>query len=237
MPRICLCVNQVAKIRNMNKSRIPDPAALALAAEVAGIDGIVAHLYESRADITDRDVTVLKEVAQTHFNLAIPMNDDMVKKAMRWLPDMVTLLPAVHDSSRDGCLDISANMEYMEDVVAALRANNIVISVLIKPDAQQIRAAARLRLDFVQFNTAFFSRIQDLGTLNEQVEQLKSTAQVANKLGLGVSVGRGLDYQNIRELGDVSFIEEYNVGTAIISRALLVGVERAIQQLQGVLQN
>lgn len=236
MPRICLCVNQVAKIRNMNKSRVPDPASVAIAAEVAGIDGIIAHLYENRTDITDRDVTVLKEVVQTHLNLAIPMNDDMVKKAMRWLPDMVTLLPAVHDSSKDGFLDISANVEYMEDVVAALRANNIVISALIKPDAQQIRAAARLRLDFVQFNTAFLSRIQDLGTLNEQVEQLKQTALVANKLGLGVSVGRGLDYQNLRELGDVTCIEEYNIGTAVIARSILVGIERAIKQIKGALQ-
>ncbi|MBN2001014.1 pyridoxine 5'-phosphate synthase [candidate division KSB1 bacterium] len=236
MPRICLCVNQVAKIRNMNKSRVPDPASVAIAAEVAGIDGIIAHLYENRTDITDRDVTVLKEVVQTHLNLAIPMNDDMVKKAMRWLPDMVTLLPAVHDSSKDGFLDISTNVEYMEDVVAALRANNIVISALIKPDAQQIRAAARLRLDFVQFNTAFLSRIQDLGTLNEQVEQLKQTALVANKLGLGVSVGRGLDYQNLRELGDVTCIEEYNIGTAVIARSILVGIERAIKQIKGALQ-
>jgi pyridoxine 5-phosphate synthase len=220
----------------MHKDRVPDPAAIAIAAEIAGIDGIVAYLREDRSDITDRDVNVLKEVVQSHLNLAIPLNDENVKKALQWLPDMITLLPAGREESKASCLDVVGNQEYLEDVVAALRANNIVVSVLIEVDAKQIRAAARLRVDYVQFNTHHLSRIEDLGTMGEHVEHLRSATMAASKLGLGVSVGRGLGYQNIREISDISSIEEINIGAAIVARSMLVGLERALENLKSLLE-
>ncbi len=237
MARVCLCVNQVARLRNVNKNSQPDPAAIAIAAEIGGADGIVAMLREDRSDITDRDVSVLKEVVHSHLNLVIPLNDEMIKKCIQWLPDMVTLVPASRGEGKDeGALDVSNNLEYIEDVVTALRANNVVVNVLISADPQQVRSAARAGVDYVQLNTSVLSSIEDLGSMTEQLEKLRSVAMAANKLGLGVAAGRGLSYQNIRELADITLIEELNVGRAIISRALLVGMERAITDLKSLLR-
>ncbi len=237
MTRLCLCLNQVAWIRHQNQQAEPDPVAFAVAAEIAGVDGILAYLRDDRSDITDRDVRVLKEVVQTHLNIAIPLNDEMVKKMITLLPDMVTLLPSTNSKSpvADEALNISDNFEYVEDVIAALHANKIVASALIQPDIQQVRSAARVGLDYVQFNTLPLSKIEDLGTLNDQLELLKSVALASYKLGLGVSAGRGLYYQTIRELADISFIEELNIGRSIIARSLTVGVEKAIAQLKALL--
>ncbi len=235
MARLCLCVNQVARLRNMTKDREPDPAAVAIAAELGGVDGIVAQLRDDRSDITDRDVLILKEIVQSHFNLAISLNDELVKKAIKTLPDMVTLLPSAGGEVRSESLDVPANLEYVEDVTAALRANNIVVSVLIDPDVQQIRAAARAEVDYVQFNTTMLAQVEDLSTMAEQVEKLRSVAMAANKLGLGVSAGRGLNYQNVREFEDLSFIEELNIGKAVIARSLLVGAERAVQEMKSLI--
>ena len=112
MARLSLCLNQVAKIRNLKKGKNPDPAAVAIAAEMAGVDGIVVNLREDRSDITDRDVTILKEIVQSHLNLAIPLNDEMVKKALNWLPDMVTLLPSTTGEKSDAALDVTATLPY-----------------------------------------------------------------------------------------------------------------------------
>ncbi len=237
MARLCLCINQVAKFRNSLKKMEPDPVAVAIAAEIAGIDGIVAHLKEDRSDITDRDVSVLKEVVRSHFNLAIPMNDDMVKKALHWLPDMVTLVPATREENQAESLDVTSNLEYIEDVVTALRANNIVVNVLIEPDIQQLRAAARVRVDYVQLNCTPLKNIEDLGSMNDFIENLKSVAIAANKLGLGVSLGRGIDFQNLKEMNDVPYFEEFNIGKAIIARSVVVGVERAIQATRNILKS
>ncbi len=226
MARLCLCVNQVAQLRRLNKKKEPDPVNVALAAEIAGIDGIVVQLGQTHADVSDRDLTVLKEVVKTHLNLAIPMTEEMVKKAIQVLPDMVTLLPV--DEEEAASLDIEANLEYLEEVAATLRANNIVVNALIAPESNQVRAAARAGMDYVQLNTFPFSLVDDLGTMTEQIEKIRSVALAAHKLGLGVSAGRGLSYQNAREIGSIDVIEECNVGKAIISRSLLVGIDRAV---------
>jgi len=232
MARLCLCVNQVAKCRNDKKDRVPDPTAIAIAAEMAGIDGIVAHLRQDRLDISDRDVSVLKEVVQTHFNIAIPLRDEMVKKVVNILPDMVTLLPSVQEDKKENSLDVVAGRDYVESVAQTLRAHNIVVTMLIDPEPQQIKAAARAQADYVQFNTAQLQRIDDLGTMADHIEQIRSAAIAANKIGLGVTAGRGLNTQNLRELTNVSYVEEYNIGWGIISRAMLVGVERAVEDFR-----
>lgn len=232
MPRLCLCVNQVAVLRNFHRMKEPDPVAVAITAEVAGIDGIVANLKEDRSDLTLRDIEILKQTVNSHLNIAIPLHDEMVKEVVQILPDMVTLLPGTLDGKEQGSLHVVENLEYIEDVVTALRANNVVTSVLVEPDTQQIRAAAKAGVDYVQLNTRRMNQIDDLGTMVDFVENLRVIAMGANKLGLGVSAGIGLDYQNLREVVDISFIEEFNVGRAIIARSVLVGVEKAVHQFK-----
>lgn len=232
MARLCLCVNQVARLRNLNKDRVPDPASVAIAAELGGVDGIVAELRDDRSDITDRDVSVLKEVVQSHLNLAIPLTDEMVKKALKWLPDMVTLLPAIREVSLNTSLDVVSNLEFVEDVAAALRANNIVVNVLIDPDPHQVRAAAKAHVDYIHLNSNPLRSVEDLGTMSDMIERIRSIAAAANKLGMGVSTGRGLNMQNIRDVADISYIEELNVGRALVARSILVGVEKAIEQMK-----
>jgi pyridoxine 5-phosphate synthase len=221
----------------MCNDQTPDPIAFAISAENAGVDGIIVQLNEDRSDILDRDIDILKQVVQSHFNLAISLNDDMIKKALNWLPDMVTLLPSTDESLAKNSLDVSANLEYVEDVTAALRANKIVVSVLVEPEAQQVRAAARAQADYVQLNTWKLADVDDLGSMTEYIENVRSIAAAANKLGLGVSIGRGLNFQNLRELTDISLIEEMNVGGAIIARSFLVGVEKAVEKALSVISD
>ena len=236
MARLSLCLNQVAQIRNSQKGKNPDPAAIAIAAEMAGVDGIVVQLREDRSDITDRDVTILKEIVQSHLNLAIPLNDEMVKKALNWLPDMVTLLPSTTGENSDAALDVTSMLPYIESAVKTLRANNIVVALLINPEAQQIRAAARAQADYVQLNTAPLFKVDDLGVMNDMVEQYRSAAIAAHKIGMGVSAGGRLNAQSLRELSDIAYIEEYNVGWSIISRSMLIGIERAVQDFKTALK-
>ena len=238
MARLCLCVNQVARLRTISRKKEPDPLQVAMAAELAGIDGIVVQLREDRSDISDRDLRLLKEVVKSHLNLAIPLQEEMVKKALQLLPDMVTLLPVLQaNEGEETSLHVEANLDYFEEVAAALRANNIVVSALIAIDPAQVRAAARGGADYVQFNTTTLASVEDLGSMTEQIERLRAVASAANKLGLGVAAGRGLGYHNMRDFTGIPVIEEINVGRAILARAMLVGVDRAIAVMKGQLEH
>ena len=236
MARLCLCLNQVAHIRNSKNSKVPDPVAFAIAAEMAGIDGIVVQLRQDRSDITDRDINLLKEVVRSHLNIAMPLNDEMMKKVLNWLPDMVTLLPSTSSATSDDSLDVFNNLAYLEEAVQTFRAHNVVVNMLIEPEPQQIRSAARAQTDYVQFNTSALAAINDLGELGDQLQQLKSATLAANKIGLGISVGRGLETQLIQEMNQLEHVEEYNVGWAIISRAMLVGLDKAIYDFKKLIE-
>ena len=53
----------------------------------------------------------------------------------------------------------------------------------------------------------------------------------ARKLGLGINAGHGLDYRNIGPVLALPGIEEFNIGHSIVSRASLVGMDKAVREM------
>jgi len=232
MIRLGVNIDHVATIRQARRGREPDPVAAAILVEMAGADGVVIHLREDRRHINDRDLTVVREVVKTHLNLEMAATEEMVKKAITVLPDMVTLVPENRmEITTEGGLDVQNQFDQFEEVIATLRANNIIVSLFIDPDIYQIKAAARLRADYVELHTGSYANAEDLSKQTDELEKLKSAALGASKLGLGVSAGHGLNYQNVAEICKIKQIEELNIGHSIISRAVLVGLETAVRDM------
>jgi pyridoxine 5-phosphate synthase len=232
MVRLGVNVDHVATLRETRKGKVPDPVAAAVMAEMAGADGIVCHLREDRRHIKDKDLYLLKEVVKTHLNMEMAATDEMVKIATEVVPDMVTLVPERREElTTEGGLDVVANHEYIEEVITILRANNIVVSLFIDPEINQVKAAARARADYVELHTGAFAAAENLNTVTDELEKIRSMAVAANKLGLGVSAGHGLNYQNVRSIVAIPVIEELNIGHAIVSKAVMVGMEKAVREM------
>jgi len=232
MVRLGVNVDHIATIREARKGREPDPVAAAILAEMAGADGIVCHLREDRRHIKDRDFSILRQVVKSHLNLEMAATNEMVNKAISVLPDMVTLVPERRQElTTEGGLDVTTNATYIEEVIATLRANNIVVSLFINPDIYQIKTAARIGADYVELHTGLYANAEDLNRVMEELEKIRSMAQAASKLGLGVSAGHGLNYQNVSEIAKIEQIEELNIGHSIIARASLVGIEKAVRDM------
>lgn len=232
MVRLGVNIDHVATIREARKGREPDPVAAAVIAEMAGADGVVIHLREDRRHIKDRDFPLVREVVKTHLNLEMAATEEMVKKAITVVPEMVTLVPENRQEvTTEGGLDVQNKFDQLEETIATLRGNNIVVSLFIDPDIYQIKAAARLRADYVELHTGNYANAPDYNSAMEELEKIRSGAMAAAKLGLGVSAGHGLNYQNVREIVQIKQIEELNIGHSIISRAVFVGLERAIRDM------
>ena len=232
MVRLGVNVDHVATVREARRGREPDPIAGAVLAELAGADGIVCHLREDRRHIKDRDLTLLRQVVKTHLNLEMAATDEMVKKAIAILPDMVTLVPEKRQEiTTEGGLDVTSNFELFEEVTSTLRANNIVVSFFIDPDMTQIKAVAKLGADYVELHTGNYANAADLNQVVEELERIRSMAMAAAKLGLGVSAGHGLNYQNVVDVAKIKQVEELNIGHSIISRAVLIGMEKAVRDM------
>ena len=232
MVRLGVNVDHIATIREARKGREPDPIAAAVLAELAGADGIVCHLREDRRHIKDRDLSLLRQVVRTHLNLEMAATDEMVKKAISVLPDMVTLVPERRQEvTTEGGLDVTVNFDYLEEITSTLRASNIVVSYFIDPDIYQIKAVAKLGADYVELHTGAYANADDLNQVVEELERIRSMAMAAAKMGLGVSAGHGLNYQNVIDVAKIKQIEELNIGHSIVSRASLVGMDRAVRDM------
>ena len=237
MVRLGVNVDHIATIREARRGREPDPVAAAILAEMAGADGIVCHLREDRRHIKDRDLSVLRQVVKTHLNLEMAATEEMVNKAVSVLPDMVTLVPERRQElTTEGGLDVAANATYLEEVISTLRVNNIVVSLFIDPDIYQIKTAARIGADYIELHTGLYANAEDLNKVVEELEKIRSMAMAAAKLGLGISAGHGLNYQNVIEIVKIEQIEELNIGHSIISRAALMGMEKAVRDMLALIR-
>lgn len=228
MARLGVIVDSIAAFRTIGGSREPDPVNSAMLAELGGADSIVCSLNEDLNPVTKRDVRLLKEVVKSFFNVRIPPAEKLVSMIISIDPDMVTLIPNIDSIDRKG-LDMLGHFEKISKIITNIRSHNIIVSVMIEPMIQQMKAAAKSHADYIEFNLSKFGASRDLNVSNEQLENISSLCAAAAKLNLGVAAGSGLDYKNINDVINISQIEEFNVGHAVFSRAVSIGMEAAVR--------
>jgi pyridoxine 5-phosphate synthase len=232
MTRLGVNIDHVATVREARKAVEPDPIEAAFLADLGGADGIVCHLREDRRHIQDRDLEILRAIVASHLNLEMAPLEAMVQVALRIKPDMATLVPEKREEiTTEGGLDVRASFARITAAVSALKGAGVVTSLFIDPDVAQIKEAARAGADFVELHTGAFARARRAVDESIELEKLERSAQAAAKLGLGVSAGHGLNYHNVIPVAAISEVEELNIGHSIISRAVMVGLERAVREM------
>lgn len=238
MPKLAVNIDHVATLRQARRGKYPDPIAAAILAEFAGADGIIVHLREDRRHIQDRDLEILRKVIQTKLNLEMANTKAIMAMALKVKPDLVTFVPERREElTTEGGLDVRANQKSLQENVLRLKEAGIQSSLFIDPDALQVKASKRVGADFVEIHTGKYCDAPDEGTRQKEFQRMARAIHQAHRLGLRVNVGHGLDYQNISPLTKIPEIEEYSIGYSIISRAVLVGLERAVREMKSLIQS
>lgn len=211
----------------------PDPVSLALLAERAGADGITVHLREDRRHIQERDVLRLRESIATRLNLEMACTSGMSKFALELRPETVCLVPESREEvTTEGGLDVAGNRERVREVVEAMAADGIDVSLFIDPEPRQIEAAAELKSPLVELHTGAYANAYYSGLRGRELEKLRQGAALAHDLGLTVNAGHGINYVNILEVRTLPWLHELNIGHSIISRALFTGIEEAVREMK-----
>jgi pyridoxine 5-phosphate synthase len=225
-------VDHVATIRQARGGKEPDPVLAAGIAEMAGALGITAHLREDRRHIQDRDIYLLKQTVATHLNLEMAATEEMVKIAVDVLPFMVTLVPEKRQEvTTESGLAVREQEKDLAKAIETFRNNNILVSLFIMPDLNEIKSAKRIGATHVELHTGPYSNAPTGPAQSEQLEQVKNAAFFASKLGLHVNAGHGLNYRNVTAIARLDCIEELNIGHSIISRAVMVGMDAAVRDM------
>jgi pyridoxine 5-phosphate synthase len=236
MIRLGVNIDHVATVRQARRASEPDPVAAAVLATLGGADGITVHLREDRRHIQDRDVHLLRETVTTRLNLEMAAYDEIIAVALKVKPDEVTLVPEKRQElTTEGGLDVAANIASVRGAVDRLKPAGMHISLFIDPDPAQVDASARLGADAIEFQTASYSEARG-ADVERELEKLRAATARAVGLGLHVHMGHGLNYQNVRPIVRIAGVEELNIGHSIVSRAVLVGMERAVREMKQVMQ-
>ncbi|MBW4618863.1 MAG: pyridoxine 5'-phosphate synthase [Cyanosarcina radialis HA8281-LM2] len=233
MPTLGVNIDHIATIRQARQTVEPDPIAAAVLAELGGADGITMHLREDRRHIQERDVRLLRQIVRTHLNLEMAATEEMLAIALDIKPDYVTLVPERREEvTTEGGLDVSSNIARLKDVVDRLQSNGIPVSLFIDPELYQVMAAANLKAQFVEFHTGRYAEATNEATRQKELEVLAKGAKQAIAAGLRVNAGHGLTYWNVYPVACIEGMEELNIGHTIVSRAALVGMERAVREMK-----
>ena len=243
--RLNVNIDHVATVRQARRAPEPSLIAAAMACEQAGADGITVHLRGDRRHIQDLDVQLLRNTVTTYLNLEMAATEEMLKIALETKPDAVTLVAEnPNEITTEGGLDVRTNMSIVRAAVAKLREGQILTSLFIDPDANQIEAAHEVGAQQVELCTAAYAEatlgargIHGEGAAHaaQELRRLREGAELATQYGLNVAAGHGLTYRNVVAVAAINKITEFNIGHNIVSRAIFVGLENAVREMRAAI--
>lgn len=235
--RLGVNIDHVATIRQARRGHEPDPVAAAILATLAGADGITVHLREDRRHIQDRDLPLLRATVTTRLNLEMATSEEIIAIALATKPDEATLVPEKREElTTEGGLDVITHAKTVGSAVQRLKGAGIHVSLFIDPSIDQVDQAKRLQADAIEFQTASYSEAKGERAVAEELKKLELATAHAKSLGLHVHMGHGLNYWNVQAVCRIPGVEELNIGHSIVSRAVLVGMERAVREMKDAIR-
>lgn len=232
MAGLSVCIDHVAALRGIKKSAYPDPVAAAILAELAGADSIAVHLREDRHHIRDRDVRILREVVQTRLILKMVSNPELAGIALNMKPDLVTLVPEKREEfTTEGGLDLVVHKNAVSETIGTLQNSGIPVRIFIDPDPEQVKLAHQINAADVEIQTGAFCDAVTSMKKTQTFSKIVDAVKLAHKLKMSVNVGSRLCYNTIRAFKELHEINEFSIGHSIISRAVLVGMEKAVKEM------
>ncbi len=232
MAKLSVNIDHIATLRQARGSSYPDPVWGASMVELAGADGLTIHLRGDRRHIQERDLALIKETITIPLTLEMAATEEMFTLASKYKPDLITLVPERPDEkTTEGGLNISENWDDLQKFVKRLHDAGLIVSLFIDPDEESVKLAGELGTDYVEINTDRYSLARDFSTELEELRKIEKIASIAHKKGVNVNAGHGLNYKNVVNIAAIPYIDELSIGHSIISRAVFVGLDRAIKEM------
>ena len=235
--RLGVNIDHIATIRQARGGLEPEPAFAALIAEAGGADSIVAHLREDRRHINDNDLFILRKIIRVELNLEMSVAPGIVGIALKVKPDQATLVPEKREElTTEGGLDVAGNLIKIKKVVGKLQKEGIAVSLFIDPYKRQIEAACATGAKMIELHTGAYSNAENKIKEIKYLRELKKAVEFGKSRGLSVFAGHGLNYCNVSKIANIKGIEELNIGHAIISRAVFVGLGQAVREMKDLIK-
>jgi pyridoxine 5-phosphate synthase len=232
MPKLGVNIDHVATLRQARGVRYPDPVTAAGIVELAGANGIVAHLREDRRHMQDRDIHLLREVIQTQLNFEMAATDEMVRIALSVKPEVVTLVPERREElTTEGGLDVVKLSKPLRRAVQRLQRGGILVSLFVDPKRNQIKASEEVGANIIEIHTGHYCDARIPSEIEEEYKKILDAVNEATHRNLRIAGGHGLHYSNVQRIVEIQEIEELNIGHSIVARSVFVGLDQAVREM------
>ncbi|HUX89504.1 MAG TPA: pyridoxine 5'-phosphate synthase [Gallionellaceae bacterium] len=236
MIKLGLNIDHVATLRQVRGTRYPNVLQAALIGEAAGADAITLHLREDRRHIQDRDVEILRDMLQTRMNLESAITDEMLAFALKIKPHDVCFVPERREElTTEGGLDVLRYFDQVKHACTKCAEAGIRVSLFIDPDKNQLDAARAAGAPVVEIHTGKYADASSVPQQAHELARIQHAVAHGDALGLQVNAGHGLNYHNVQPIVAIPKICELNIGHAIISEALFIGLEQAVKKMKALL--
>ena len=228
-------VDHIATLREARKGIEPDPVMAATLAILGGADGITVHLREDRRHIQDRDLKMLRDFVPVELNLEMAATKEMIGIAAKVKPDIVTLVPEKRQElTTEGGLDVRSQKRAVAEAIKRIKGAGMPVSLFINPDAEDVSLSQQIGADMVEIHTGMYANSKGKRQL-EELKRVVGSVKCALDAGLLVNAGHGLNYFNISGIVSIPGLRGLYIGHSIVSRAVLVGMERAVKEMKKII--
>jgi pyridoxine 5-phosphate synthase len=236
MIKLGLNIDHIATLRQVRGARYPNVVRAALICEEAGADAITIHLREDRRHIQDADVDILRGMLQTRMNLECAVTDEMIGNALRVKPHDICLVPEKREElTTEGGLDVVRHFDAIQRATQRCTDAGIRVSLFIDADEKQLDAAMKAGAPVIEIHTGKYADADSVPAREQELARIRNAVLHAHALGLQVNAGHGLNYHNVGSIVSIPHIVELNIGHAIISEALFIGLEPAVKKMKALL--
>ena len=229
--KLSVNINKIATLRNSRGGNVPDLLKVAEDCERFGAQGITVHPRPDERHIRYKDVTDLKPLLTTEFNIeGNPKEQKFVDLVLQVKPHQVTLVPdATGQLTSDHGWDTVVNKAYLKDTIAMFNSAGIRTSIFVDPDIRMVEGAKDVGTNRIELYTEMYAKQFPVNP-QQACKPYVEAAKRASGLGIGINAGHDLSLQNLRYFVEhVEGVLEVSIGHALIADALYFGLENTIQ--------
>lgn len=231
MIRLSVNINKFATLRNSRGGDNPNVLKAAIDAQRFGADGVTVHPRPDERHIRYQDVLDIKKIIHTEFNIEGNCEEKkFIDLVLSVKPDQVTLVPDTDAqiTSNHGW-DTIRYSDYLKSIIPVFKRAGIRVSIFVDPIIAMVDAAFIAGTDRIELYTeGYAKKFHD--NKREAVRPYVEAAVKAREIGLGVNAGHDLDLTNLKYFAEqIPWLDEVSIGHALVSDALYLGYENAVQ--------
>ena len=238
MKRLGINIDHIATLRNARGETHPDPVYAAKFVNQNGADSVTIHLREDRRHIKDLDAKRICSIKKILVNLEVSTNPKIIKKALQIKPNFICIVPENRrEITTEGGLDLRSNKNKLEKIIQKFKKKKVRTSLFINPKLSDIKISNQLETDCIELHTGKLANlIKTKKNFLNEFDRIKKCSLLADKLGLEVHAGHGLDYKTTKILTNIREIKEFNIGHFIIGESVFYSLPKVIKKFKNIIR-